>query len=131
MGTGMQGAIAVVAILVASVAAAEEPEVQARLEAAAAAAATLERVLGERQAAGEPRCPEGDCRPGRTDRRQPGREHEASRNDAASAGEQGGGGMGGMGMHLGGMGRRGKLGGMREPKSPTAARGDSANPSTP
>ena len=60
----MRTSIAVVAIFVAAVAAAEEPQVEARLEEAAAAAAALERVLGERQPVGEPPCPEGDCRPG-------------------------------------------------------------------
>lgn len=121
MGTGQ--------ILVASVAAGEAPEVEARLEEAAFAAAVLERVLAERQPIAEPRCPEGECRPAGKDQRQSAPQSDASRDDAVSGGEKRGGRMGGMGMHQGG--GMSSMGGMHEAKSPTTARGDSARPLTP
>lgn len=59
------------ATLFATLAAAESPDVEARLEEAEAAASALERVLDEGRSAGRAHRPDGDHRPGRKGMRAP------------------------------------------------------------
>lgn len=122
----MRASIALVATVVACAATATEPLVEARLVEAAASAATLQRVLAERQPAGPPPCPEGDCGTDpTTDPNRPGRESETSTREAAPRGGERGGGM--AGMHPGGMAG---MGGMQEPKVATPADGEQSSPTT-
>lgn len=106
----MRRSVALFGFFVAAVAAAEEAEVEARLEEAASAAAALERVLAESRPVGEPRCPAGDCRseemnPSRTVQEPDG---DPVADDVAPSGDGSAVGMGGVGkMHRRGPGNMG------------------------
>lgn len=79
----MRTSTAVLTVLVAAVATAEAPEVEARLEEAAAAASVLEGVLDERRSAGGAHRPDSDHRPGRKGMRPP-QPTTATRGDSPS-----------------------------------------------